>query len=1146
MASTRWRLNISATNNQTSSNWVGLAGLTMAATPGGANLCTGGTGSISSSSLIGSATDIFDANPATYWVASSVPAWAEYTFAAPVTITSYAVQTDSGPAYAPKDWTLEYWDGSAWVVVDTQTNQTGWVASEIRTFPLAAQQRWRLSVSASTTGSFTAVAEIQLRSAAGGANHATVLEQASSDRGRAERAVDGNAGTHWECGNGGFPHVWQYWFSAPTVIVEYVLQAHGAGYAPYYSPKSWTLEYWDGTAWVVVDTRTNQPDWVDGESRTFTIPPPVATSYTNSGGSGDRKGVVGRVITSGTGTAGSPSNWVNGDTTSAGGACFFASAGCVIEFWFQSRKIIDEAKLYGNSAAAQGDWKWQGSNNRTTWTDIGGTFAFGGTIPFVMTSLAGNTTAYSFYRMVQVSGSVNGGPDYYEMEFKIADGGGPSYDHSLGSGNRVGAITHSMSGLTWSFGTTDALLEGTQAQAYWSNGSAVGAWLAFDLGAAYVVQEARFIVTNTTDQGGWKFQGSVDGSTWVDLSGVESLGLGGTQFYWTSTALIATRFGGFENNTTAYRHYRFLGVSGSVSIGPDEIEVEFRVGAPAAGGAIAVATTTIAAGNQVFGPTASVAAPGVTVGGLAATSGVFSPTASVAGGAVGIVLVVKVSAPASSATVATNPPVDTTGANLLVVCLALTTGSAATVTVVDTKGNVWIPLPQKFYNSNHQIWYSFPTVVGAGHTITVTAPGSYYPSFQLYAFSGVAQFQTQKVEYSLSGNPMVLGELVPAFNGALVITGAAFKSAGTPAVTSGFLPIDKIEYSATQCGASAAYQIQTTATAVNPTWSHSVATQFAGGMAVFLPAYSATPVGGQIVLLNVSIFGRDQGYSDLGSTSLTLTSRPIDTTGANLLLMWRATWINRGTLLDSKGNLWTALTNRGSNDGGMWAYCTGAKTGPNHTFSVLGASELGAIVLAFSGVSALQVENGFSGGAFPISGGSMTPASAGALVVSGFSSTNDGTVAIAGFQSIQLGGQGQNKAAVAWQIQTAATAVNPTWTQTAGSMSALVVGSMVFTQGAATGSVRLSQMPLEIVALGDPPQARVSQAVVEAATKLDLSTVVMRVSQVTVETLVNPPSGTARLSQVVVEVLSKAPAVAVVETSNAIWVGDSGGTIWIE
>src|SRR5580765_271662 len=300
----------------------------------------------------------------------------------------------------------------------------------------------------------------------------------------------------------------------------------------------------------------------------------MATSYANSGGSGNRTPTIVQITIAFSGggvPSGTPSLALDGATST--NAFFFGNnTGTTVEFWFASRKIIDEAKLYQSTTASHGTWKWQGSNDRTTWTDIGSTFTLGGVATQTLTSLAGNVTGYVFYRLFQVSGTASSSPWIYEFEFKIDDAGGTSYLHALGSGNRTSTITTAVSGITWGAGSAANLINGSYAnEAFWTNGVAVaGTWVSFDLGAPYTVQEARFFQQVVATNGDWKFQGSTNNSTWVDLSGTVSLGL----------TVEPTRFGGFVTNTTAYRYYRLLGVAGTRTSGPYLLEMEFMVGAP--------------------------------------------------------------------------------------------------------------------------------------------------------------------------------------------------------------------------------------------------------------------------------------------------------------------------------------------------------------------------------------------------------------------------------------------------------------------------------------------------------------------------------------------------------------------------------------
>ncbi|WP_338866397.1 SBBP repeat-containing protein [Myxococcus stipitatus] len=80
----------------------------------------------------------------TFWLSprGQTPAWLAYEFGGgkKVEVTSYAIQYANGSitSRAPKDWKLEGWNGTAWVVVDTRSNQTNWAGNERREFTVAS------------------------------------------------------------------------------------------------------------------------------------------------------------------------------------------------------------------------------------------------------------------------------------------------------------------------------------------------------------------------------------------------------------------------------------------------------------------------------------------------------------------------------------------------------------------------------------------------------------------------------------------------------------------------------------------------------------------------------------------------------------------------------------------------------------------------------------------------------------------------------------------------------------------------------------------------------------------------------------------------------------------------------------------------
>lgn len=116
---------------------------------------------------------------------------------------------------------------------------------------------------------------------------------------------------------------------------------------------------------------------------------------------------------------------VNGDINTGNPAATFfgvngaAAAGEWIKYTLVAPKVVDEAKWYQNTAESHGVWKWQGSADGSSWTDIGGTFTLGGAAPVqIQTTLNGNTTAYLHYRQLGVSGNVSDAPYLEEIEFK--------------------------------------------------------------------------------------------------------------------------------------------------------------------------------------------------------------------------------------------------------------------------------------------------------------------------------------------------------------------------------------------------------------------------------------------------------------------------------------------------------------------------------------------------------------------------------------------------------------------------------------------------------------------------------------------------------------------------------------------------------
>ena len=118
---------------------------------------------------------------------------------------------------------------------------------------------------------------------------------------------------------------------------------------------------------------------------------------------------------------------VNGVTTydAAGGSWFNASQDGYIRFDHGSgnSKIYTNSRWTYRTGVTEGLYKWQGSADAISWTDIGGTFTLSATANWgqntdTHATMTANTTSYRYYQCIYVSGNqTNAGGRRMEMEF---------------------------------------------------------------------------------------------------------------------------------------------------------------------------------------------------------------------------------------------------------------------------------------------------------------------------------------------------------------------------------------------------------------------------------------------------------------------------------------------------------------------------------------------------------------------------------------------------------------------------------------------------------------------------------------------------------------------------------------------------------
>ncbi|MBZ9794316.1 hypothetical protein [Mesorhizobium sp. ES1-4] len=295
-----------------------------------------------------------------------------------------------------------------------------------------------------------------------------------------------------------------------------------------------------------------------------------ATSYFNAGGRGDRTSSITTTLVSGSLLVGSIGNLVNGGVgANSTDSCAFNSGqtNTVLKFDFGTAKIIDGFRWFQNQSTSQGTYAFEGSNDDSSYTQIGGSVVLGASS--ALTDFSGsNTTAYRYYRLRQTAGTTSNTPWLEEIEFRIAAAGDPARD-AREYGDRTALITPTTT-VTLTGGAIDSLVDGALGASgtdavIFSNGQTTKE-IKFDFGSGVtkILTGLHWIQDATGSHGTWVFEGSNDDSSYTGLG--SSFTLGGalvTEVTWS--------------NSTAYRYYKLRQTSGSTTTSIYNVEAEFRI-----------------------------------------------------------------------------------------------------------------------------------------------------------------------------------------------------------------------------------------------------------------------------------------------------------------------------------------------------------------------------------------------------------------------------------------------------------------------------------------------------------------------------------------------------------------------------------------
>lgn len=183
---------------------------------------------------------------------------------------------------------------------------------------------------------------------------------------------------------------------------------------------------------------------------------------------------------------------------------------------------------------------------------------------------------------------------------------------------------------------------------------------------------------------------------------------------------------------------------------------------------------------------------------------------------------------------------DTTGATLIVVGAQYYTGGGAnqgSITISDNKGNTYTRIGTDVNEgggSNSRVAYCALPTVGAGHTVTITdglGSGIFAPiGAEAWDSTGASPLDQTNADSTTSP-----GSITPTQNGCIVITQIGCNGGTPTAVDSGFVIDDTVTGSGLTLGYGQASLVQSTAAAINLTWTRTTGTECAR-VTSFLPS----------------------------------------------------------------------------------------------------------------------------------------------------------------------------------------------------------------------------------------------------------------------------------------------------------------------
>lgn len=337
-----------------------------------------------------------------------------------------------------------------------------------------------------------------------------------------------------------------------------------------------------------------------------------ATTYSHWAGSGRRDWLI-DVSTTCNITNGPISNIVDGvkaNNNADGVFCNSAESGREFKFAWPWPVRIDEFTWTQDSAGTQGTWKFAGSNDDVTYTDLATGINLGGAAAADVHSFT-NTNGYRYYKLIQTGGTTTNSRWIQEIEFKVSldseygtgTPGTTSYSNIDGTGNRASRMLMLLDVATAcggsDVGNMNAMLNGvtgaqncTDAAALPNSGS--GHYITIYFRDPLCINEFTWKQSIASNHGTWKIQGSTDNVTFTDIA---------TGLTWGTTTADAVSF----SNSNGYNFYRLVQTSGTLNFNPWNYEIEFKTATLVAAGHYFAASAAMEVLTSGDGSSANVA-----------------------------------------------------------------------------------------------------------------------------------------------------------------------------------------------------------------------------------------------------------------------------------------------------------------------------------------------------------------------------------------------------------------------------------------------------------------------------------------------------------------------------------------------------------